>query len=102
MRKQILVGAIALALALVLVGCAPGSGPLSDSPIETPVTKGPAGFWLGLWHGFIALFTFIISLFRDDVGIYELHNKGHLYDLGYILGVMAFFGGSGKGCCKWK
>lgn len=47
-----------------------------------------AGFWAGLWHGFIALFTFVISLFTDSVRMYEVlrHNSGKLYDFGYLLG----------------
>jgi hypothetical protein len=60
----------------------------------------PAGFWLGLWHGFIVLFTFIVSLFKDGVGIYESNNSGSLYNLGFLLGIMIFFGGSGGGACK--
>jgi len=85
-----------LALAL-LAGCAPrGSDPLQ----AVDQTSDPAGFWKGLWHGFIVLFTFVISLFTDKVGIYEIHNSGNLYNLGYVLGVMIFFGGSGGGACK--
>ncbi len=85
-------------LILILAGCAPGINPLVDPPAD----DGPAGFWLGLWHGFIALFTFIISLFRDDIRIYEVHNSGSWYDFGYILGAMCFFSGSGKSCCRKK
>ncbi len=56
-----------------------------------------AGFWLGLWHGFIALFSFIVSLFKENVGVYEAHNNGGWYNFGFILGVMMFFGGSKEG-----
>jgi hypothetical protein len=56
----------------------------------------PAGFWAGFWHGLIAPITFIISLFTPNVRIYETHNKGALYDFGFILGVSASFGGSGS------
>lgn len=59
-----------------------------------------AGFWMGLWHGFISLFAFIISLFNDNVSIYEINNSGKLYDLGFILGIALFYGGSCKGSCK--
>ncbi|MGD8394051.1 MAG: hypothetical protein PVF43_01105 [Candidatus Eiseniibacteriota bacterium] len=82
---------------LIVAGCAPDANPPAGTTGGTGV---PAGFWLGLWHGFILLFTFIISLFNDGVGIYAAHNNGHLYDLGYLLGVMAFFGGSGGGARK--
>jgi hypothetical protein len=64
--------------------------------IDTATAGDPAGFWRGLWHGFILLFTFIVSLFKDDVAVYAAHNVGGLYDLGFLLGVMIFFGGSGN------
>ncbi len=80
-------------LALFLAtGCAPTPGPGIEGDV--------AGFWKGLWHGFIVLFTFIVSLFTDSVGIYEAHNNGNLYNLGFVMGVMIFFGGSCGGACK--
>lgn len=45
-----------------------------------------AGFFMGLWHGFIAPITFFISLFTDNVNIYEVHNNGNWYDFGFVLG----------------
>lgn len=56
----------------------------------------PAGFWMGLWHGFISLISFIISLFNDKVSIYEINNTGKMYNLGFILGAAFFYGGSTK------
>ena len=56
-----------------------------------------AGFWLGLWHGIIVPITFIISLFSDTVGIYEVHNNGGWYDFGFVIGALVFLGGSGAG-----
>ena len=47
--------------------------------------------------GFIVLFTFIISLFNDNVAVYDVHNSGGWYNFGFLLGVMFFFGGSGGG-----
>ena len=47
----------------------------------------PAGFWGGLWHGLIAPFTFLVSLFVDGVSIYETNNNGHWYEFGFMLGV---------------
>lgn len=58
-----------------------------------------AGFWQGLWHGFIAPFSFIISLFKEDVGIYEPHNNGRGYNFGFIFGLMIVFGGN-RGAAK--
>jgi len=52
-----------------------------------------AGFWLGLWHGIIAPVTFIVSLFSDRVNLYEVHNNGNWYNLGFALGAGILFGG---------
>lgn len=83
---------------LYLSGCAPGPNELSG----TPGGGGDvAGFWLGLWHGFIMLFTFIGSLFSDAVSVYEVHNSGAWYNVGFLLGASLFFGGSG-GASKGK
>ncbi|MFH1942705.1 MAG: hypothetical protein ABIL68_11455 [bacterium] len=70
---------------VVLSGCAPGNDRFDAAP---------AGFWAGLWHGFICLFTFLISLFSDTVRMYETNNIGGWYDFGFILGIAIFFGGS--------
>jgi hypothetical protein len=82
-------------LALVaLAACAPSGNPVPASDLAQGL---PAGFLLGLWHGAILFFTFIGSLFTDTVGIYEAHNTGWPYNLGYVLGVMIAFGGGGAG-----
>jgi hypothetical protein len=60
------------------------------------------GFWHGLWHGFIALFTFIISLFDKDVSMYAVNNNGGWYNLGYLIGISIFFGGGSKASSKRK
>jgi uncharacterized membrane protein len=62
----------------------------------------PAGFWMGLWHGIISLVTFVISLFNSEVTIYEVSNSGWPYNLGFIIGVMIFYGGGSKGTCKMR
>jgi len=55
-----------------------------------------AGVWLGLWHGFIAPFVLLVSLFRSNLNIYDVHNNGLWYNFGYLLGTACFFGGGGK------
>lgn len=47
----------------------------------------PAGFLAGLWHGLILGISFIISLFNPEVGIYEAHNNGAWYNLGFMIGL---------------
>jgi hypothetical protein len=79
-----------LVLGMVMSSCAPG---------DARFDAAPAGFWYGLWHGLISFVTFIISLFKDNVNIYEVNNTGKLYNLGFILGVMIIFGGGSKGTC---
>jgi hypothetical protein len=55
------------------------------------------GFWNGLWHGMIAGFTFIGSLFNHNIVVYAIHNNGAWYNLGFLLGVGGSFSGSTKG-----
>jgi cell division protein FtsX len=47
----------------------------------------PAGFWLGLWHGIISPVIIVLSFFHKNVQMYEVHNDGNLYNLGFFLGV---------------
>jgi hypothetical protein len=74
-----------------LAGCA-----ASANPVPNPPGQHVAGFWLGLWQGFICPITLIISWFSDSVGIYDVHNSGGWYDFGFVLGASIFFG-SGPG-----
>jgi hypothetical protein len=41
----------------------------------------------GLWHGLIAPATLVVSFFNSDVRMYEVHNAGSEYDLGFLLGL---------------
>jgi len=89
MRSKRIVWILVIA-ALVLSACAAGANPeLGTAAIDGDV----AGFWLGLWHGIIAPVTFIISLFTDNVNLYEVHNNGNWYDFGFVLGAGILLGG---------
>ena len=81
---------LGLLLLLLAAGCAPGNARYS---VET---GRPANFWAGLWHGLIVVVTFIVSLFTRDVGIYESHNVGWAYNLGFILGCCISLGGAAR------
>ena len=85
---------ILILLGSVMTACAPGPNPEVRNAPEGEI---PAGFWLGLWHGIIAPATFIVSLFTDNVNLYEVHNNGNWYDLGFVLGAGILFGGGGFG-----
>lgn len=80
--------------ALVLGACAAGENP-APAALAEPVEL--AGFWRGAWHGVIAPITFVISLFSDNVNLYEVHNNGNWYDFGFVLGAGIFLGGGGAG-----
>ena len=81
-----------LLIVLLLVACA---GP--NTVVDTASPAGSmAGFWAGLWHGIIAPIAFIISLFNDNVSVYEVHNRGSLYDLGFVLGIGGLYVGGSK------
>ena len=75
----------------------------SNSRFEVSDAR-PAGFWAGFWHGIISPITFLVSLFKPGVRMYEAQNSGRLYDLGFLLGVLIVFGGSESqtGNCRWQ
>jgi hypothetical protein len=75
-----------VAITLLLVACA-----TQPAPEEA---YGLPGFFSGLLHGFLIVFSFIGSLFTD-VRIYNFPNAGRWYDFGYVIGAMIFLGGSG-------
>ncbi len=84
---------LVLLLLATLAGCVPGPNNMKGVPGEKVSV---AGFWLGLWQGFIAPFVFVVSLFKGDLNIYEVHNNGAWYNFGYLFGLACFFGGSGN------
>jgi hypothetical protein len=89
MNRALLVVGI-IGLVLVVAACTAGVNP----EVGVPADGGEvAGFWPGLWHGLISPVTFIISLFTEDVSVYEVHNSGNWYDFGFVLGAGILFGG---------
>lgn len=91
MKKNIIYLLIATSIIMILTNCA------DVVAIEKCVDIAKTyGFWFGLWHGVITPFSFIGSLFSDDIAIYAINNIGHLYDLGFLLGIGV--GGSFTGC----
>ena len=82
--KKLLLLVIILVVALSLTSCFPGDKVEGDEP---------AGFLLGILHGWIAPLSLIISLFKDNVRIYEVINKGFWYDLAFYMAIISGFGG---------
>ena len=100
MRLRIFTLLQLLLLTLILVlltACAAGPNPNVGVATDNGTV---AGFWMGLWHGFIFPVTFLISLFNHDVGVYELHNNGGWYNFGYLVGLSIIFGGGGRSAAR--
>lgn len=109
MSKNLNLTALLLVLVIllpILAACAPGSSVEVDVPSSTVVltTPGPnpeqtkpdaagrvAGIAQGLWHGLIAPITLIGSFFNPNMQMYEVHNNGREYNLGYLFGVALVF-----------
>ena len=85
--KKLLLATGLLGAAFLLSSCAAGPNDAAGS--------GSAGFLLGLWHGFIVPVTFFISLFTDQVNVYEVANNGNWYDFGFVVGAASSLGGGG-------
>ena len=74
----------AAALILALSACMPGSGEYGE--------RNSAGFFSGVWHGWLAPLTLIVQVFDEDVRIYEPNNTGWWYDAGFYVAVISGFG----------
>jgi hypothetical protein len=99
MKSSLTLLVLVLLLLNILAGCAPGPNQSKGTANEHDVV---AGFWLGLWHGFIAPFVFVASLFKSNLSIYEIHNNGAWYNFGYLFGLACFFGGGGNRAARRK
>jgi predicted small secreted protein len=86
--------AIVLLVLVVLAGCAPGPNAMKGAG---DASGDVAGFLDGLWHGIIMPITFVISLFSDNVNVYDVNNNGGWYNFGYLLGLSGTLGGGSKG-----
>ena len=84
-KKYLLIGLMMLLLIMVLTACVPGDGAKSEA--------NPAGFFSGVWHGWIAPITLVISLFDRNINIYEVYNVGFWYNFGYYMAIISGFGG---------
>jgi len=52
----------------------------------------PANFWWGLWQGLIIVLSFIASWFDNNIVLYQVHNNGFWYNLGYIIAIFISIG----------
>ena len=80
--------ALFLVSALILAslsGCIPGDGKHSR--------KNPAGFFWGVWHGWIAPVSLVVGFFNQSIRVYEKNNRGWWYDFGFYMAIIGGFGG---------
>ena len=92
MKRFIFLTVGLLCVVILVTSCFPGTNPSQDVISEFGVN---AGFLRGLWHGIIAPFTFVVSLFTENINLYEVHNNGGWYDFGFVIGAGIIFSGSG-------
>lgn len=86
-RKHLILVLLMLILTLSLTACVPGDG--------KNTSEDPAGFFWGIWHGWLAPVSLIIGIFNKSIRVYEIHNTGWAYDLGFYMAVISGFGGLG-------
>jgi hypothetical protein len=97
---------IVVTILLILTACAPGTDIEVDTPqttielttpganpqLDQPDANGRvAGALQGLWHGLISPVTVIGSFFNPAMQMYEVHNNGREYNLGFFIGAALVF-----------
>jgi hypothetical protein len=105
-KKKLFIFVLMAVVLVMAAGCAPGAATQIDIPsvslkisvpgpnpqVNTEDANGHvAGILLGLWHGFISPVTLVLSFPNPDFQIYEVHNDGSPYNLGFLLGVAIVF-----------
>lgn len=86
MKKKVFTLSItAVLILLTLTGCVPGD--------DTYTSTDPAGFFSGIWHGWVAPISLIMQLFNKNIRVYEVINTGWWYDFGFYIAIISGFGG---------
>jgi hypothetical protein len=80
--KKIALFSLALMAIAVMTGCAD----VTHVQECIPAGEHTYGFWGGVWHGMIQPFSFIGSLFSDDIAVYAINNNGGWYNFGFVGG----------------
>jgi len=75
--KRLITIVLFLFLILSLTSCVPAG-----------ITEHEYGFFTGIWHGFIATFSYIGQLFGSDIGIMAETNNGVPYYIGWVIGIL--------------
>lgn len=84
-KKILLLAIISVSMLFTLTGCIPGDG--------TYTAEDPAGFFWGIWHGWISPISLIVGFFDESIRVYEVANTGWWYDFGFYIAIISGFGG---------
>ena len=100
--KNALLLSLLVILSIMMAACTPSSSVTVTTPDATMLLTAPgpnpmlnqpdalgcvARAGAGLWHGIIAPITLVLSFFNPGMQMYEVHNAGSEYDLGFLIGV---------------
>ena len=78
---------LVLFLSVLVLGCA------TQPSVPKFLSADPPGFVMAVAHGLIAPFSLVGSIF-SDFRIYAYPNAGFFYDLGFLLGLSVWGGGT--------
>ena len=85
-KERIKIVSVLILLLLLILGMT-GCADVSHIQQCLPANEHTYSFWGGVWHGTIIQFSFIGSLFSDDIAIYAVNNDGWPYNFGFIGGL---------------
>lgn len=85
LSKKIILIILIVSMVFLLSGCIPGDGSYTRN--------NPASLLSGVWHGWIAPISLILSIFDNTTSIYEVVNTGFWYDFGFYMAIISGFGG---------
>jgi hypothetical protein len=118
MKKILFIFVFMVVMTVLVTGCATGSSAQVNTPVPSSQNgeinvpgirikinvPGPnpmvntagstgqiAGTLLGIWHGIISPVTLVWSFIDPNIQMYEVHNDGSQYNLGFLLGVAIVF-----------
>lgn len=82
--RLLFIALLTIVMIITLTGCIPGDGRNTE--------QRPAGFFWGIWHGWMAPISLIVGIFDSKIRIYEVYNNGWAYDFGYYIAIISGFG----------
>lgn len=82
-NKKLTIGVLLIFILFNLTSCAPKE-----------YTHDEYGFFSGIIHGFVFVFSLLGKLLGFDIGLYAENNSGFFYWLGFIIGIGGLGGGA--------